>query len=267
MGIKVVSQIHGGPLPAEFFANNAFLTWMLRQVFKASDAISVLSKREYDAYSAFAPKTLIAHIPNAIEPPLFLKEISATESDRVRRPLRLVYIGRLVREKGLFEALEAISKPQRAGRCLQFDVAGGGRAEAELRTRAAELGLNDVVHFHGPVRGVKKSQLWSEADLLIFPSYSEGLPYALLEAMAAGTPAITCAVGAIPDVMQDGVQGIFVPPRDVQAIAQAIATLDDDRILLIRMASASRARVLENYTVNRLAKDFGDLYSAILKHS
>jgi glycosyltransferase involved in cell wall biosynthesis len=260
-GGKIVNQIHGGPLPDQFFPRNAPLTWLLRKGLGASNAVTVLSIKEYDAYTAFVPEVLIAHIPNAIELPATLENIKPPDASQ---PLRLVYIGRLVREKGLFEALDAIAQLHRSGHRLQFDIAGGGKAEAELRKRVITLGLDKVVHFHGPVFGNEKNRVWQKADVLVFPSYSEGLPYSLLEAMAAGTPPITCPVGAIPDVMQHGVHGLFVQPRDVAAIAGAIASLDEDRTLLHRMACAGRARVLEQYTTARLGRDFEIVYEAVL---
>jgi len=260
-GGKIVTQIHGGAMPDQFFPHNAPLTWLLRKGLGASNAVTVLSLKEYDAYTAFVPEVLVAHIPNAIELPAPLENIKLSDASQ---PLRLVYIGRLVREKGIFEALNAIAQLHRSGHRLQFDIAGGGKAEEELRKHVVTLGLDKVVHFHGPVFGNEKTLLWQKADVLVFPSYSEGLPYSLLEAMAAGTPAITCPVGAIPDVMQHGVHGLFVPPRDVEAIADAIASLDGDRALLHRMACASRARVLEQYTTARLGRDFEMVYEAVL---
>lgn len=262
--VKVVSQIHGGPTPDQFFPHSAALTWLLRRVLGASDAVSVLSLAEYRAYAAFAPGIRLAHIPNAIDTSGLLGTIQPPDP---WRPLRLVYVGRLVRGKGLFETLDAIASLRRAGRRLHLEIAGGGADEPALRARSAELGLDDSVVFHGPLFGDRKNELWRAADLLVFPSYSEGLPYSLLEAMAAGTPAITCAVGAIPDVMRHGVHGLFVPPRDAVALAAAIAALDDDRALLARMAHAARARVLEHYTLARLAQDFSCLYEAVLRRA
>jgi len=97
-----------------------------------------------------------------------------------------------------------------------------------------------------------------------FPTYHrEGLPYALLEAMAAGAVPVTTRVAAIPDVMQDGVHGLLVKPRDAAGLARALARLDDDRAGLAGMAEAGRARVLEAYTVDRLADDFQRLYAGL----
>ncbi len=257
-GAKVVNQIHGGALPRDFFARNAFLTWLLCKFFRLSDVVTILTREEYQAYTDFAPQTRIVHIPNAIDPMPLLGEIPTPDHTRA---LKLVYVGRLARGKGLFEAVAAVAALCAEGHRLSFDIAGNGADAAALRDNVHSLGMDEVVHFLGPVFGAKKHALWQTADVFVFPTYAEGLPYALLEAMAAGTPAVACPVGAIPDVMQDGVHGFFVPPRDIQALVAALARLDDERELLYRMALAGRQRVLEHYTMMRLAEDFRRLYT------
>ena len=260
-GIKVITQIHGGPMPDAFLPLPAMAA-ILRRTLESSAAIAVLSSQEQAAYDAFCPAARVLCIPNAIDPTGLLGKI--TESDR-KRPLRLVYIGRLLREKGLFEVVEAMALLQAAGRHVVLDIAGTGPARAELEATALRRGVGAVVRFHGPLFGAAKAALWRQADLLAFPTYHpEGLPYSLLEAMAAGTPAITCAIAAIPDVMQDRVHGMFVPPRDAHALATAIAACDHDRAMLFRMALASRARIEEAYTVTRLGRDFSNLYHWVL---
>src|SRR5690606_18106084 len=95
------------------------------------------------------------------------------------------------------------------------------------------------------------------------PSHSEGLPYALLEAMAAGTVPVVTAVGAIPEVVVDGVHGRLVPARDAQAVANALIELDRDRTALARMSRAARQRVAAGFSLERLALDFTQLYSRL----
>ena len=251
---KVVSQIHGGPTPDQFFPHSAALTWLLRRVLSASDAVSVLSLAEYRAYAAFAPGIRLAHIPNAIDTSGLLETIQPPDP---RRPLRLVYVGRLVRAKGLFETLDALASLRRAGRRLHLEIAGSGADEPALRARSAELGLEDGVVFRGPLFGNQKNELWRAADLLVFPSYSEG-------------PAVFAAGGDGGRYAGNYLRGRRNPGRDAArsawiirasarcavALAAAIAALDDDRALLERMAHAARARVLEQYTMARLAQDF-----------
>ena len=108
-----------------------------------------------------------------------------------------------------------------------------------------------------------KALLLSQADILVLPSYAEGLPYALLEGMAAGAVPVATPVGAIPDVMTDGVHGLLVPLRDAGAITAAVARLVQDRSLLARMSAASRKRIAASYSLERLAADFAVLYANV----
>jgi glycosyltransferase involved in cell wall biosynthesis len=264
LGRRVVNQVHGGAMPQDFFRGNAFLTWILRRFLVSSDVVTVLSKAELAAYRAFDPRMKVHLIPNAIDPAGLADQRRAPNADR---PLRLVYVGRLVRAKGLFEVIEALAQLQRAGREFTLSIAGGGQDQAELTAAAQRAGLGDRVRFIGSVFGTDKYRLWLDSDVFVFPSYMEGLPYSLLEAMAAGCVPITTPVAAIPDVMRHGEHGLFVPVKDAGAIADAIATLDDDRSRMARMAVAARQRVLAHYTVARLADDLRKLYRSSLAAS
>jgi len=103
-------------------------------------------------------------------------------------------------------------------------------------------------------------QLLAQADALALPSYSEGLPYSLLEAMAAGVVPIATPVGGIPDAVKSGEHGLLVEPRDAEAIAEAIAALAADRAQLARMSATCRKRIAAAYSIERVAKDFSELY-------
>jgi glycosyltransferase involved in cell wall biosynthesis len=124
--------------------------------------------------------------------------------------------------------------------------------------------LQDRIKLLGSVFGEEKIALWKSADVFAFPTFhKEGLPYALLEAMAAGVVPIVTAIGAIPDVLKDEVQGLVVEPHDPEALAAAIARLDRDRALAVRMAEAGKARVLSEYSLPKLAAEFGAMYTQL----
>ena len=177
-------------------------------------------------------------------------------------PLELVYVGRLAATKGIHEAIEALALLRRSGTPCRLTIAGSGPEEAALRAAAARHGVAAHVAFVGPVFEEAKTRLWLESDLFVFPTFHwEGLPYALLESMAAGTPPITTRVGGIPDVVHDRVHGLFVDPHSPAAVAEAVALLANDRALLRRMGEAARERVHEHYRVDRLADEFDRLYA------
>jgi len=261
LGRRVVNQIHGGQMPQDFFRGNAFLTWILRRFLVSSDVVTVLSSAELSAYRAFDARIKVHLVPNAIDPAGLADQSRSYNTDG---PLKLVYVGRLVRTKGLFEVIEALTELKRTGRNFRLSMAGEGPDRRELMAATEKAGLNHCVQFLGGVFAAKKCRLWLDSDLFVFPSYMEGLPYSLLEAMAAGCVPVTTAVAAIPDVMRNGEHGLFVPVRDAGALAVAVAALDDDRERLMRMAKAARRRVLERYTVARLADDFHKLYDRCL---
>ena len=114
-----------------------------------------------------------------------------------------------------------------------------------------------------PLFGAAKHELWSRAHVLALPTYSEGLPLALLEGMAAGCIPVITPVGGIPDAVQDHVQGILVAPRNPLEVADALQELHEDRMGLRRMAVAGRQKVVERYSHSRCAADFRRLYASL----
>jgi glycosyltransferase involved in cell wall biosynthesis len=257
-GARVVYQVHGGALPRQFCSHTWLLESALRRALGLADRIVVLARSELEAYRRFLPGRPIVLAPNAVAcGPLPPREAAASPA------LRLVFIGRLVREKGVQDLLLALAAIKRAGEPPRLTIAGSGPEEPRLRRMAAELGLDGVVVFAGPVTGAAKSALLRRSDLFVLPSYAEGLPYALLEGMAAGLPVVATRVGAIPDVVTDGVHGAFVPARDPDAIARVLGCLAADRDRLLRMGDAAHERIRESCSIDRLAGRFAELYEEL----
>ena len=258
-GTRVLYQVHGGALPQEFFAHSRVLTNVLRATLRLADVIVVLAQVELDAYRKFVPAQQIVAVPNAID--------CAPYATCARPPdgqaLRLVYIGRLVKEKGLYELLQGVRSARSQCARLRLTIAGSGPEEGALKRFAEDLGIAREVAFIGPLFGADKIKLLGAADVFVLASYSEGLPYALLEGMAVGLPVVTTRVGAIPDVVVDGVHGLLVPPRDAAAIARAIARLAADRESLASMGAACRVRITGAYSIERLTEAFCRLYSEL----
>ena len=260
-GARVVLQKHGGDLGT--FAANPGFALLVRQAFKLADCLVVLSQRDLAAYQAFAPGQHIVTVPNGIDPLPYLHAPRAAAHGSAA--LRLLYIGRLAAGKGLCESLQALAILRAAGLAPRLTIAGSGPEEAGLRMRVQELGLDGQVKFAGAARGESKAKLFQRADLLLLASHSEGLPYALLEAMAAGVVPIVTPVGAIPDVVTGGVHGLFVPVKDARSIAEAIKFFDANRGELARMSQACRARIASGYSLERLAENFIAVYSGLVR--
>jgi glycosyltransferase involved in cell wall biosynthesis len=250
-GARVVYQVHGGSLAS-------FHPPTVRLAARLPDAVVVLSQAERERWRALAPAQLVEALPNGIDCQPY-QRYNRELADR-DTPLRLVYIGRLAPGKGLLESIEALRIARSRGVAARLVLVGGGPEEPRLRQYVRDAGLTRDVTFVGPAYGDAKAQLLSQADALLLPSYSEGLPYSLLEAMAAGVVPVVTPVGAIPDVIADGEHGLIVPPRDAEAISKAIQKLAADRVALARMSAACRKHVAAGYSIERVAKDFAELY-------
>jgi glycosyltransferase involved in cell wall biosynthesis len=261
LGARVVYQVHGGAFPAQFFAKSPMLTRFLRWSLGLADRVLVLGKAELAAYRRFAPDLDVVALPNGIDLRPFAG--SSTVQSHVDSPLRLVYVGRIAREKGLYETLQGMRIAHELGVETRLAIAGGGPEEPRLRRYAQALGIGSRVCFVGPVFGADKVKLLAGADAMVLASYAEGLPYALLESMAAGIPVIATPVGAIPDVVSDGIHGFVVPPRDGKAIAEALAVLAGDRERLSWMSRACRRRIRAAFSIERLAQELSLVYAGL----
>jgi glycosyltransferase involved in cell wall biosynthesis len=149
-------------------------------------------------------------------------------------------IANLKRHKGLEHLLRAAVQVRRRLPDARFVVIGQGPMEPELRALASSLRLNGTVMFAG--YRPDAARLVGAFDLFVLPSIHEGLAIALIEAMSAGVPAVVTRVGGLPEVMQDGREGILVPPGDPEALARAITALISDRTLRSSMGEAAKAR-------------------------
>lgn len=261
LGRRVVNQFHSGSSPKSLFSN-PLLLFVLKRFLLASHVVTVLSSEAQRSHKAFDDRVPVELVPNAIDTTGLLDVVRPPRVDGA--PLKLVFVGRIVRSKGLFDSLEALKLLKDEGLKFSLQIAGSGPDEAAVRARIDSLGLANEVTMLGPVFGDAKSKLWLASDVQVFPTYhNEGLPYSILESLAAGCVPVTCSVAAIPDVMQDGVHGLFVPARDPSAVAAAIRRLVADPEELLRMSLAGRRRVAEQYTVDRLAARFGEIYERV----
>ena len=144
-----------------------------------------------------------------------------------------------------------------------FLVVGDGGSKPELEDQARRLGLGSRIVFTGFRSDVP--ELLSLATISVLPSLSEGTSNTLLEAMAAGIPVIATRVGGNPEVVEDGVTGLLVPPRDSAAIAAAAGRLLEDRALAARLGSAGSRRVSELFSIEGSVHQTEDLYQHLVE--
>jgi glycosyltransferase involved in cell wall biosynthesis len=211
------------------------------------------------------PQERIATIPNGVDPNRFhivgdQRELRQRLGLPINRSV-IVAIGRLTHEKGYAYLLGALTLIPSEQRPLTL-ILGDGPDRNKLELRSVQMRLDQDVQFLGNRYDVP---LWlAVADLFVLSSLREGLPLALLEAMAAGVPAVITAVGGNIEVVEDGVSAVLVPAGNEQALAKALSSLLNDCILRERMGRAARERFDRYFSAQRFVEAHERLYEEIL---
>jgi glycosyltransferase involved in cell wall biosynthesis len=174
----------------------------------------------------------------------------------------VVFTGRLIEAKGLLELLEAWPLLLREIPDARLVLVGSGPLEAELRRRAALPPLAGRVHLSGEVPDVRPHL--RAAAAFLFPSWAEGLPNALLEAMAMGLPCVATDIGPIRDAATDGEEALLVPARNPQRLAAALGAVLADPSLAARLGRGARKRVEADFSLEREVERLEALYRAVI---
>lgn len=158
---------------------------------------------------------------------------------------RLCIVCRVAPPKGLPLLVEALAAVRERGAALELDIVGDGPMRSELESRVRELGLDDAVVFHGALSGDDVRRVIVASSGMVLPSFAEGLPVVLMEAMGLGRPVITTRIMGIPELVVDGESGWLITPSDEEALVgamQAFAAAGDERLSAMGLAGNAAAR-------------------------
>lgn len=244
------------------------LKWPVLAAYRSADAFACISRDiERETEAAGIPKERIHYLPNAIDmaefrPPDVAERAAKRQQFGVPGGFVVcLYIGRLSREKGLMELMEAWNRIRPANAVLLVagpDMVGHGwNVGPEAREFVGRNGLTGSVRFLGSTTDV--ASLLRVADVFIQPSHFEALGLSAIEALATGIPVVSSAVGGLLDFIVDGDNGLLVPPQDPPALAAAIRSLIADAGLRQRLGGRARASVLGEYDERAVFSRFGAL--------
>jgi glycosyltransferase involved in cell wall biosynthesis len=202
------------------------------------DGIMVLSSEERRQWQAFRRHPPVFTVKNP-----YLRTFSSGPPQPTHMSgMRALFVGRLIEEKGIFDLIEAFKHVLGQTEC-ELVIVGQGEQEEKLLYLIDRIGLRDHVTMTGYVVGAELGDKYRQSTILVLPSWSEGFPTVLAEAMDAGLPIVTTRIRGAVDHLVDGKNALFVEPRDRKGLALAMVTLLRDDDLRNRMASANRERV------------------------
>lgn len=174
--------------------------------------------------------------------------------------VRITFVGRLVEGKGLWDLLEAVVELDRSD--LTVTVVGEGPLRESLQTAVRERGLGDQVHLLGFREDVDR--ILAASDVFVLPSYREGTPRVITEAMASGLPVVATDIAGVPEQVEDGENGYLVAPGDAAALADRLECLLDDPARRERFGTASRERA-DRFSADAMLADLDAVYRAVLE--
>jgi glycosyltransferase involved in cell wall biosynthesis len=267
LGMKVVAHLHSGAF-ARFWAGSAPRTQrLIRWALNRSDVVIALSKGwQRFLLEEVGISATVEIVPNTIDA-LFVAANRDVTYGPEREPGSILFVGTVAPKKGVLDILKAAPSVVERHPQARFLFAGmEERPDDRARIEQACLDGNvtDAVHFLGPVAGQAKLDLYLKASIFLLPSYGEGLPYALLEAMSAGLPVVATPVGAIPELVEDGQNGFLVQPGDHQALSDRILRLLDDPALRSAMSRANVERIRQGYLPDEAILRIESIYDRLL---
>lgn len=267
-GCQTIFHLHGGGFRQFATVRSGVLMrrW-IRHTLERSTLVIALSEGWAGFLRGFAPRARVTVVPNAVAlPPDCATGTGAGHAGLAgAEPGRVLFLGRLEAAKGVTELLDAAALLAPRFPHLRLVLAGAGETQA-WRQAAQARGIAGLVELPGWLDGAARDAELARAAVFCLPSHAEGLPMSLLEAMAAGRAVVASAVGGIPEALRDGENGLLVPPRDAQALADALARVLADDALRDRLGHAARATIRQRYATeavcNRLAAIYNDLAGA-----
>ena len=269
-GIPTVCTLHGSDIN-QYPYYGPLVNQITKKVISETDQVIAVSKDlKKNAEKLAAPGSPIEVIYNGIDTEKFSINDSARFSIRKRFGLGpqdfvLIFIGYLKKDKGIRELIHSFLDLSSSYPHLHLFVVGDGMERDLVQDVSTRQKTSGQLHFIDEILNKEVPDFLNAADVLILPSYTEGCPTVIKEALACGKPVIASNVGGIPEVIQDGNNGLLIPAKDVSALTNAIRRCVDNIQDCCEMGKNSRSIVEENFTLKKNALLHRRVYQKLIK--
>jgi len=216
-------------------------------LYGRSQMLKVVDYREWS-------KIEVAYL--GVDPREFAPRLFRADPD----PFQIACVGQLAPVKGQHMLLAAMELLAREGRCVLLRIAGDGPDRARLEQDIASRNLARHAVMEGFLNQDKLRELYAECDTLALPSFAEGLPVVLMEAMAMEIPCVATWITGVPEIVQHEIDGLLTPPGDAEALASAIARLMDDPALRRRLGQQARLGILAKFDLQRNTEHLAEIF-------
>lgn len=250
--IPVVNHIHGAEFDVFYEKASETKKRRIQKVYGKCTRVVALSTEWAERLAKIVPRDRIDVLENYCC-------IPAKPYGTGRKAGQILFLGAFEKRKGCYDIPAVLERIKKRFPEVRLVMAGDGETE-RVKKAFSDRGLAEDVSFPGWVRGEEKERLLRESGIFFFPSYHEGMPMAVLEAMAYGMGIVTTSVGGIPQLIQDGENGYLTAPGDAEAMVQALESLLKDEAHLTDLGRAARAKAEAGYSLERHLEKLGIIY-------
>ena len=279
---RVVVHLRGSNYENFYKGKSAPLRFLIRRAWRRAARGIVQSPRLSSQLQSSAPSVPVSVLPNGLDE----KAYPPKDTYAASGPVTLLFVGYLSFTKGFYDLIGVFLKlratypqlklrfagerPKHGLRNFQEFLSPEARAAYVAKADEISAAINDFIdhaaerqaEYLGIISGPSKEEALRSADLFVLPSYAEGFSVAVLEAMMSGLPVVTTTVGAMPDVLSDGVNGCLVAPGDAAALEQKLRMLIDQAPLRERMGRENARAAREKYALSRVAGELSAILDA-----
>jgi glycosyltransferase involved in cell wall biosynthesis len=257
---RVVLHVHTAGLDQLFAGWHPFEQRIARAAYRAAGIIRLTSGiGQLDGFH-FPYEALL---PSGVDDTTYVRSPERAPST----PVKVAFVGNFYTAKGVSTLLEACRRLSGSSTPIEVDFIGGaadGRSLDDWIHDAERLGVADLVTFHGARPSDDVAQALAAADIFCSPSENDAMPIAIIEAMRAGLPVVATRLGAIPNLVEDGVNGLLVEPRDVTATANALGHIVSDQATFATMCRNARERYCSHHTQSAFLQSFEKIMNEFL---
>lgn len=258
---KFIIHLHGSEFEVFYKNSNKIIKKLIRFTLRSCDSFIVLGENWKGIISNIEPKTKIFVLKNSIRIPDF-------KVNRNINKFNVLFLGVLIKRKGIYELIEAIRILSENNIItkynLEFNIAGVGKEESDIKNLINKYNLDYCINMLGWIDGKQKEKLLKSSQLFVLPSYNEGLPMAILEAMSYGIPTVATNVGSIDEVVINNNNGYLIKPGEGEKISKCIEDIISNNDKWTIYSENSKIKIKDEFDEKVYFGEVEKLYTEIL---
>jgi len=254
---KVIFHVHGGTFPQQYKNLSPLYQSLITRLLEQVDLVICLSTYFQKEILAIAPHATVTVLMNSVTvPPLIARNEETGE-------IRIIYLGLINEKKGIFDLLRVMSQLLEDQENIRLIIGGVGDVE-RMHQEMERLGISRHIEYLGWLQTNERDNLLGTADIVVLPSYGEGMPMTILEAMSFGIPVVSTRVGGVPDIVIDGETGFLIEPGNLQQLYDKLSRLVRDHALRSNLGAKGRSIIKERHSIGAATKRMEIIYNALI---